>query len=264
MYKFFSVMLVACAISTPAHADVFGFLSSTSGPEQIVDGQVHAPTQNGVVDGSMHGYPFYSGCCESDSSYGKGLWDGYCGGKGCGMKAPRVRHHGGLKGGCGSDACCGMGYGHSPCAYGGCGGFGGKARFGGYLSYRGMGGKGGCEIGSPCGGKGCDTCDPCAPKHHCRLGLFNWMHFSHGHGCDVCGDSGCSSCDGGKGGFGKGGYMEYAPAQDSGESQHGAPTEAQENSLQPPEVLVEPTSISDRSAWRRQLPTNPFTRPLGY
>lgn len=276
MYKFLSVMLVAFAISTPARADVFGIYSSNGGPEQVVNGQVHAPTQNGFVDGSMHGYPFYSGCCESKSCADH-LWDGFCSGKSC--KAPRIRHHGGVKGGCGCDACGGMGYGHGSCGKGGCGhaapyGFGGKSSFGGYMSYRGMSRKGSCGIGAPCGSKGCDTCDPSAPKHHCRLGLFDWLHFGHGHGCNVCGGGGCSACGAVKGGYGKGGYLEYdamqgapvpAPMHGHDNNYYGTPSEIQGNpSLQPPEVLVEPTSTSDRSAWRRQVPANPFARPLSY
>jgi len=274
MYKSLSVMLIAFAISTPAQADVFGIFSSNGESEQIMDGQVYAPAQSTIVDGSIHGYPFYSGCCESKSSHLDSLWDGYCGSKGCGMKSPRVRQHRSPKGGCGCGAGCGMAYGHSNCGKGGCGkggcgyvdpsGFGGKSSRGGHVSYRGLGGKGGCGIGGPCGSKGCDTCESCAPKH-CRLGLFDWLHFGHGHGCDICGDVGCSSCGGGKGGFSKGGYIEHRPAQGYDKSYYGVPTEVQENStLQPPEVILEPTSVSDRSAWRRQVPVNPFTRPLGY
>ncbi|MCA9121237.1 MAG: hypothetical protein H6822_21685 [Planctomycetaceae bacterium] len=261
MYKFLSALLIAIALSTPAHADIFGFLASNNGPEPVMDGHVYAPTQSNVVDNSMHGYPFYSGCCEQQSSCCQGLWDGYCGSKCCGMKSRRIGHCGYAKGGCG----CGpvVGYGYSGCGKGGCGyadpcGCGGKGGFG-HSSYRGYCGKGGC------GSKGCDPCAPCAPRHHCRLGLFDWLHFGHGYACGVCGDVGCSSCGGGKGGYGKGGYIDYAPTQSYGESYYGVPTEAQEeSSLQPPEVLVEPTSISDRSAWRRQVPTNPFARPLNY
>ncbi|MCA9145368.1 MAG: hypothetical protein KDB05_21375 [Planctomycetales bacterium] len=274
MYKSFSALLIAFAISTPAHAEIFGFLSSNGGPEQVVDGHVYAPTQSTVVDGSMHGYPFYSGCCEQKSSCCQGLWDGYCGSKGCGMHSCRLGYRGHLKGGCGCDTGVAMGYGHSSCGKGGCG-MGGcgypapcGSKFGwGHMSHRGLGGKGGC---GGCGSKGCDTCDPCAPKHHCRLGLFDWLHFGHGHGCGVCGGVGCSSCSGGKGGYGKGGYgkggyIEYAPTQGYGESYYGTPTEAQEeSSLQPPEVLVEPTSISDRSARRRPVPANSFARPYGF
>ncbi|HUG67696.1 MAG TPA: hypothetical protein VMM76_08085 [Pirellulaceae bacterium] len=273
MYKFFSVLLVAFAVSTSAHADTFGFLSSSGGPEQIINGYGDTSVQSTVGDGAMHGYPFYSGCCEQKSSCCEGLWEGYCGSKGCGMRPPRIRHHGhhgGMKGGCGCGAGVAMGYGHGSWGKGGCGyaapcggGKSGRA----HLSYRGLGGKGG------------DLCDPCAPKQ-CRLGLFDWMHFGGGHACGVCGGAGCSSCAGGKGGFSKGGfskggfskggygtggYMDYAPVPGYGESYYGTPTDAyEESTLQPPEVLVEPTSISDRSAWRRPVPTNPFARPLGY
>jgi hypothetical protein len=268
MYKFFSVMLIAFAVSTPAQADVFGIYSSSGGPEQVVDGHVYAPAQNGVVQGSMHGYPFYSGCCESKSSYYDGLWDGFCGSKGCGMKSRRPRHHGHLKGGCGCGIGHGMSYGHSSCGKGGCGyaapyTFGGKASWGGHMSHRGFGVKGGYGCGGACGGKGCDVCAPRGPKH-CRLGLFDWLHFGHGHGCSVCGDVGCSSC-GGKGGFGKGSYIEHGPVQGYDKSYYGTPSEAHgESTLQPPEVIVEPTSISDRSAWRREVPVNPFARPFSY
>ena len=237
MFKFSSALLILIAISTPAHADIFGIFASNGGPEQVIDGHAYGPTQSTIVDGSMHGYPFYSGCCEQKSPCCQGLWDGYCGSKGCGMKSSCGRGCGRTKGGCGCGTGVAMGY-----------------------SYHGMGGKGGC---GGCGSKGCDTCNPCAPKG-CRWGLFDWMHYGRRHGCDACGGVGCSSCSG-KGGHGKGGYMDYAPTQGYGESYHGTPTEAQEEStLQPPEVLVEPTSISDRSAWRRQVPTNPFSRPLGY
>ncbi|MEO8494336.1 MAG: hypothetical protein ABI614_04650, partial [Planctomycetota bacterium] len=260
MVKFFSVMLVAFAVSTPAHAQVFGFLSSNGGPEQMMDGNAYAPTQSAIGDQPMQGYPFYSGCCDSNGSSYAGLWDGYCGSKGCGTKAHCGRHHGGMKGGCGTgcgDSMCGKGgcghggYGHGSYKFGvvGYGGygypapyqFGGKSGWSGHASHHGG------------GGKGCDPCDPCAPKHHCRLGLFDWMHFGRGHGCNVCGGAGCSSCDGGKGGFSKGGYIEQAPVQGYDKNYYGTPTEAQENnpSLQPPEVLVEPTPVSDRSAWRR-------------
>jgi hypothetical protein len=270
MFKFSSALLIAFAISTPAHADIFGIFASNGGPEQVIDGHAYGPTQSTIVDGSMHGYPFYSGCCEQKSPCCQGLWDGYCGSKGCGMKSSCGRSFARAKGGCGCGTGVAMGYGHSSCGKGNCGkggcgapapcGYSGKSGWG--YSYRGMGGKGGC---GGCGSKGCDTCDPCAPKRHCRLGLFDWMHYGRGHGCNACGGVGCSSCGDGKGGYGKGGYIDYAPIQGYGESYYGTPTEAQEEStLQPPEVLVEPTSISDRSAWRRQVPTNPFSRPLGY
>ncbi|MDA1054244.1 MAG: hypothetical protein O3C40_27675 [Planctomycetota bacterium] len=269
MYKSLSVMLIAFAVSTPAHADNFGFFASNVGPEQIVDGSVYGPMQNGVVDGSMHGYPFYSGCCEPKSSCCEGLWDGFCGSQGCGMKAGRARYHGHVKGGCGCGASGGMVQGYSSYGKGGCGsadscGWGGKSS-GRHMSYRGLGGKGGCGKGScgvagACGSKGCNTCDPCGPKHQCRLGLFDWLHFGHGHGCSVCGGVGCSSCAGGKGG-----YMNYGPVQGYDKSYYGTPTETDENpTLQPPEVLVEPTPVSDRSAWRRQAPVNPFARPFSY
>ncbi|MBC8354170.1 MAG: hypothetical protein H8E66_19430 [Planctomycetes bacterium] len=254
MYKFLSAMLIAFAISTPAQADIFGIFSSNVGPEQVVEGHAYAPTQSAVVDGSMHGYPFYSGCCEQKSSCSTGLWDGFCSSKGCGTKSCRSRCqgrglHGHAKGGCGyTDAC----------------GCGGKSSWG-HLSYRGLGRKGGCGVGNPCGSKGCDTCDPCGPKHHCRLGLFDWLHFGQGHGCSVCGDVGCSSCAGGKGGFSKGGYIEHAPVQGYDKAYYGAPTEAIDNPTpQPPEVIVAPTSISDRSAWRRPGFANPFAQPLSY
>ncbi len=273
MYKFFSVMLVAFAISTTAYADVFGIYSSDSGPEQIADGQVHAPTQNGIVDGKLYGYPFYSGCCES-KSHANHLWDGYCGCKGGGMKAPRVRHDFG-KGGCAKGDCGKSGFGKGGFAKGDCGcddghGFGGKSGWRGQVSRHGLGGKGGCSAGAPCGSKGCDACDPCGPKHRCRLGLFDWLHFGHGHGCDVCGGAGCIVCAGGKGGFSKGGfskggYIEHGPVQGHDKIYYGTPSEVyEESTLQPPEVFYGPTSASDRSAWRRQVPANPFARPLGY
>ena len=275
MSKFFSVMLLAFAVSTPAYADVFGIFSSNRGPEHAIDGHVYAPAQNVVVDGSMHGYPFYSGCCEPKTSCFARLWDGYCGSKfcgmkGCGMKAPRVQNRGGLKGGCGCDTGCGIALGHSNCGKGGFGygpyQRGGKSSRPEHVSYRGFGGKGGCGFGASCGGKGCDTCAPCGPKP-CRLGLFDWLHFGHGHRCDLCGGVDCD-CHGskgrfGKGGFSKGGYIEQAPIQGFDKSYYNAPTEPyEESTLQPPAVLVEPTS--DRSAWRREVPMNPLVRPFSY
>lgn len=268
MYRFFSVMLIAFAVSTPAYADVFGIFSSGGGPEQVMDGHVYGPAQHGIVHGSKRGYPFYSGCGEPKLCR-DGLWAGYCGSKGCGMKSPHLGQHGLLKGSCGCGTGCGMFYGHSRCGKGGCGhaapyGYGGKSSWGGELSYGGLGGKGGHRFGAACGSKGYDTCDPCGPKH-CRLGLFDWLHFGHGHGRSVCGDVGCSSCGGGKGGFSKGGHIDRGPVQGYDKSYYGTPTDAyEESTLQPPDVIFEPTSLSDRSAWRREFPLNPFARPFSY
>ena len=266
MYKCFPVILVALAISSPAHADIFGLFSSGGGPEQVVDGHAYAPAPSTIIDGSMHGYPFYSGCCEPKSPCSERLWSGFCASKGCGMKPFHSRHFGHAKGGCGP--ACGKSFGHG-CGKGSCGYAApcgcGKVSWG-RPAYRGLGGKGGCGLGHACGGKGCGSCDPCGPKHHCRLGLFDWLHFGRGHGCHICGDLGCSSC--GKGG--KGGYIEYAPshgvhAPEVDKRYYGTPSESGgESTLQPPEVLVEPTSISDRSARRRQIPANPFAQPFSY
>ena len=74
MFKFSSALLILIAISTPAHADIFGIFASNGGPEQVIDGHAYGPTQSTIVDGSMHGYPFYSGCCEQKSPCCQGLW----------------------------------------------------------------------------------------------------------------------------------------------------------------------------------------------
>ncbi|MEX0819244.1 MAG: hypothetical protein WD070_06615 [Pirellulaceae bacterium] len=262
MYKSLSVLLIAFAISTPAQADIFGVFASTGGPEQIVEDHAYGPAQSSVSDGSMHGYPFYSGCCEPQSSCCQGLWDGFCASKGCGMTSGRLRHHAHQKGGLGNGFAGGMVHGHGGFGKGGgghagLGGWGNKSSWG-HKSFRGLGGKGSCGLGGVCGSKGGDICDPCGPKG-CRLGLFDWLHFGRGHKDSDCGDVG-----------GKGGYAGYAPIHSApihgyDNSYDGSPIEPRDNSsLQPPEVLVEPTPTSNRSASRRQLQTNPFWQPLSY
>ena len=282
MYKILSVALVAFAISTPAHADVFGLFASNGGADHIVDvpiigGHAYGPAQSSVKVGAMHGYPFHSGCCESKSPCSAGLWSGFCASRGsfCG----RAGCGGCSKGGCSKGGCskggCGLRFGHVSCGKGGCGG--GCGMTCGHRSCgKGSCGFGGCGKGSACGGHACGS-KGCGKGglHHGRLGLFDWMQMGcggGGHSAHVKGgySSGCSSCGGGTVEYGSiHGHVQapssVAPSPSDNKDYLGTPTEVHDASpTLPPPVIVEPTSVSDRSAWRRMVPSNPFVRPLGY
>ncbi|MBP87561.1 MAG: hypothetical protein CMJ64_12685 [Planctomycetaceae bacterium] len=285
----FTVALAAFAVSTPAHAELFGWLSSNGDPAPVVVDQpvqMSTPIQSTYIGGnSKHGYPFRSGCCEAKTSCCQGIWDGYCGGscfsgtfnrraKSC--RLPNGKGHGCQLGGrflagfggCGCGSPCGFGYGHSTCGKGTCG-------------------KGGC---GSCGHRSCGGACGCGSCRHGRAGLFDWMHFGHGKGC------GCNSCSGGKGHvrFGKGhvghgagcsscggGHVKGWPAQtyDKAIQSHDAstqmaptpfvietpgPTPALEAPLPPPPVHTEATPTSDRSAQSRGFPYGVQVRYLGF
>ena len=114
MYKLLtlSIVLLATAMNTTVTAaDFFRRLVANGDPAPVVvdaPQQMDYPTQGNY--GSKSGYPFYSGCCEQNSSCCDGLWDGYCGGKRfhCGLFGHHGCGHHGKGGDCGS---CGGGCG---------------------------------------------------------------------------------------------------------------------------------------------------------
>ena len=221
MYKrtLFTLVLLAAAANTTANGADFNRRFATHGnPEPVVvdaPQQVDAPIQGDYEYGSKSGYPFVSGCCEKSASCCDGLWAGYCGGR---LLRPFGMHGGCGKGGCGSGGC-GFGYGHRFCCDQGCGpGFG--LGFGSKL--------GGWGHGS-CGGKGCGDCSTCG---HARHGMFNWMPsfrgYGQGYGSYFGGkgasfDSGCSTCQGGKGFDGPMQMDNYPTQMDKGVAAHGQP-----------------------------------------
>lgn len=257
----FSSALLAFAVSTPVHAQTYSWLSST-GPNPVVTSapaQITSPVQSTFIHGTgKHGYPFTSGCCEAKTPCCQGLWADYCGGNcfggclnRCRTSCPlpkgkgHARHFSGrfLAGfsGCGG---CGFGYGHSTCggcvkggcAKGGCGKGGcATGRCGkGYSHGFGWATKGGC---SSCGHMACmGTCGCNSCGHH-RLGLFDWMHRSHGKAC------GCSRCSHGKG------HVSYSKGCSScGGHRHSSPTQVYDHPIQmhsAPSVIKEAPALEE-------------------
>ena len=293
------VALIAVAISTRANAQVYGWLATNVNPAPVVIGdpaQITSPVQSAVVhESTMHGYPFNSNCCEAKSPCCQGLWDGYCGARGCsgcaqhGAKSCRLSTRGkgrsgfwnGFKG-CG----CGTHCGYHGCNKGGCGSTGcgkGGCRTGSCAVQK-TSSKGSCSSCGHGGCKGACGCRACGPR---RLGLFDWK-LRHGKGC------GCSRCAYGKGprSHGKGcsscanGHIIGSPIQSygnpikvhEGQLQHTprinevpAPTPVPPptsgpaiEAPQPATVHVEPTSTSDRSANYRFYEYGLIDRPAAF
>lgn len=294
------VALIAIAFSTPANAQVYGWLTANGDTAPVVIGdpsQITSPIQSTIIHGNTkYGYPFNSGCCEAKSSCCQGIWDGYCGSRPCGGCSPRGASScrlskgkggcsmgGGLfggfsgcgkghcgKGGCGTSRCGKGGCGTSSCGKGGCGS--------GYAAQKGFS-TGGC---SSCGHGGCQGACGCNACGRRRLGLFDWK-LSHGKrcGCSACGGGkrhashggGCSSCGGG--------HIYGSPMQSysspikahEGETHQApsvnevpapAPTPTLGPEIQPPTVHVEPIPASDRSAYHRFFPNGMTFQPIAF
>lgn len=165
---------------------------------------------------------FAGDCCQDYAPYSSmGLWNNYCGGRGCG-------HHG--KHGCGG---CGMGCGRC-CT---------KVPIGmyGVTPY-------GCCMAGICGCGGCGGCGMGCGKHHGGCRQTGWRWGAGGCGCDgTTGAVGCSSC------AGNGGY-DGAPA--NGVPMDAAPAVPEEA---PPVAPMDPPSTPTSLKSARTLFKNAFT-----